>query len=298
MSRSVTSSSAPAIDHCVLPVADLETARARLEALGFTVAPEGRHPFGTVNRCVYFDDGTFLEPLAIGDRGAVEQAVADGNAFMMRDMAVRAARGDDTFSALVMGAVDAAADHRRFEEAGISAGQPLSFSRPMEDAAGKRAEASFALAFAGDEPGSAFFFTCQRVSAPNVDRAGLQGHVNGATGIQRVVLVTDNVSAHRDLVAEVTQARAVEEFVGGMDFRVANGLVCLLDEAGMKAMLGVAPTAATGLDLTAIVFRVPSLDPVEEHLANNGIVAMRHAGWLVVEPAEGQGAVFAFEAAE
>ena len=56
------------IDHCVLPVADLAGARDRLTRLGFTVAPEGRHPFGTHNACVYFADDTFLEPLAVGDR--------------------------------------------------------------------------------------------------------------------------------------------------------------------------------------------------------------------------------------
>ena len=55
------------LDHVVLPVADLGVARARLTALGFTVAPDGLHPFGTANCCVYLADGTFLEPLAVGD---------------------------------------------------------------------------------------------------------------------------------------------------------------------------------------------------------------------------------------
>jgi hypothetical protein len=298
MSGAAAPSLARPIDHCVLPTADLATARGRFEALGFTVAPEGRHPFGTVNCCVYFSDDTFLEPLAIGDRAAIEKAIIDGNVFIMRDCAVRDARGEDTFSALVMGTSDAAADHRCFEEAGISAGQMLSFSRPFEDASGKRDKASFKLAFAAGEPGSAFFFTCQRVNAPKVDRAGLQNHANGVTGIARVVLVANDVPAHRDLITQVTRAHEIEDFVGGTDFKTANGLVCLLDPSGMKAMLGLAPKNGTGLDLAAIVFRVCSLEKVEERLANAGIAPMRHAGWLVVEPAPGQGAIFAFEAAE
>eukprot|EP01133_Synstelium_polycarpum_P029511 gene29511-36177_t len=39
------------VDHLVLPVVELDTARQRLEALGFTVAPSAQHPFGTENAC-------------------------------------------------------------------------------------------------------------------------------------------------------------------------------------------------------------------------------------------------------
>ncbi len=53
------------LDHVVLPVASLEVARARYEALGFTVAPNGLHPFGTENCCIYLEDETMLEPLAM-----------------------------------------------------------------------------------------------------------------------------------------------------------------------------------------------------------------------------------------
>jgi len=56
------------VDHLVLPVSDLGTSRERMTALGFTVAPEAVHPFGTENACVFFADGTYLEPLAIAQR--------------------------------------------------------------------------------------------------------------------------------------------------------------------------------------------------------------------------------------
>ena len=63
-----------ALDHLVLPVPSLELARAHLDALGFTIAPQGTHPFGTINACVFFADGTFLEPLAVGDPVTVAPA--------------------------------------------------------------------------------------------------------------------------------------------------------------------------------------------------------------------------------
>jgi hypothetical protein len=94
------------IDHLVLPTASLEAARARLGALGFTVAPTGVHPFGTINACVYFADGTFLEPLAVGDAALADAAVSAGNVFIARDRLFRLSHGDEGFSALVFGTTD------------------------------------------------------------------------------------------------------------------------------------------------------------------------------------------------
>ena len=66
---------APAtIDHLVLPVRDLDLARARYEALGFRVAAEARHPFGTENACIFLQDGTYLEPLALWRKSKPERA--------------------------------------------------------------------------------------------------------------------------------------------------------------------------------------------------------------------------------
>jgi hypothetical protein len=91
------------LDHLVLPVEDLETTRARHAALGFTVAADARHPFGTENACVFFADGSYLEPLAVASREECEQAARDGNVFVARDQAHRFRLGDTGFSAVVVG---------------------------------------------------------------------------------------------------------------------------------------------------------------------------------------------------
>ncbi|MFW6077427.1 MAG: VOC family protein, partial [Hyphomicrobiales bacterium] len=54
------------IDHLVLAVADLEAARRRYGELGFTLAPPGRHPFGTANSVIQLD-GVFLELLSVAE---------------------------------------------------------------------------------------------------------------------------------------------------------------------------------------------------------------------------------------
>ena len=101
------------LDHLVLPVADLATARQRLTALGFTVAPDGAHPFGTANCCVYLAGGTFLEPLQVAHPDQASAAIEAGNVFVARDRDHRRRASGDGFSALVFGTRDASADDRR-----------------------------------------------------------------------------------------------------------------------------------------------------------------------------------------
>lgn len=52
------------IDHLVIAVPDLEAASRGYKALGFTVVPGGRHPVGTHNALIAFEDGAYLELIA------------------------------------------------------------------------------------------------------------------------------------------------------------------------------------------------------------------------------------------
>jgi catechol 2,3-dioxygenase-like lactoylglutathione lyase family enzyme len=58
------------IDHLVIAVRDLDTARRDYEALGFTVVPGGRHPVGTHNALIAFQDGSYLELIAFYEENA------------------------------------------------------------------------------------------------------------------------------------------------------------------------------------------------------------------------------------
>lgn len=281
MTKSPSDSPRP-LDHVVLPTADLAIARQRLTALGFTVSPVGIHPFGTVNCCVYLGDGTFLEPLAIGDSAAAGEAVAAGNVFVGRDSAFRDVHGDEGFSAVVFGTNDADADHSEFVAAGVSAGPRLDFSRPFVDASGKSDVASFRLAFAA-EPGSqgdAFFFTCERVNAPDVDRSALQAHANGARRVLAVEASVAEPAAAAELLATV--ARSSVDAVS--EIPLANARLAV------RAMAG-----SSGLRLDAMVFAVDDLAVARELLARNGIAHDLSGQRLVIPPAPGQGAAFIFE---
>lgn len=283
------------LDHLVFPTASLDVARARLIALGFAVAPVGIHPFGTKNCCVYLADGAFLEPLAISDGEAAEEAVLAGNVFVARDHGYRARNGDEGFSALVLGTSDAGADDTGFRRGGYSAGELLSFSRPFVDALGSRDSASFRLAFAADPAApDSFFFTCERVNTPKADLSALERHANGVTGIARVILSAADPAGHRAFLEHLTGSRS-SATPSGIDLKTANGTVSVLHPAAVEALLDVEVREEDSLRLRAVVFRVADLAVAERLFAKNNIAFERRGDGLVVAPVAGQGAHFIFE---
>ncbi len=288
------------LDHLVLPVCDLETARGRLSALGFTVAPVGTHPFGTENACVFFADGTFLEPIAIGQREAAEEAARAGNAFVARIMAYRFRVGEDGFCALVMGSDNADEDHRRFVAAGLSGGGIVGFSRPFKTPAGDEDTASFKLAFAADlRAPDAFAFTCERINVPAVDRSALQRHENGALSISEIVAVEQNPTDFQYLLQEVVGAREVEANSFGMRIVTGGSTISVVTPEGFAAFFGSAVELPTrGLRFAAVVYRVANLDALKSLLDRAAVSYDMVGQRLVVAPAAGQGAHFAFEAQE
>ena len=281
------------LDHLVLPTHDLKTAQARLGALGFTVAPQGTHPFGTINCCVYFGGDTFLEPLAIGDPDATRQAADAGNVFVGRDRAFRARNGDEGFSAVVFGTDDADADHAHYVASGISAGQRLDFSRPFVDVSGKQDTASFRLAFAAaPDMADAFTFACQRANAPRVDRTALQAHANGVSAIRALIGVSDDVDGKLRLLGEAAGAPA--DAIGPTGLALPNATLSLFEPAGFERRFGLAAKPSS-LRFAAIVFAVPDARAVARRLAEAGVDHHFSGASLVVPAAAGQGAAFVFE---
>lgn len=285
------------LDHAVLPVGHLSEARARLGLLGFTVAPDANHPFGTRNCCVYFEDGTFLEPLAVGQRETCEAEALAGNAFVARDQAYRFRNGEEGFSALAFGSDDADADDEAFRKAGIGGGAPLAFSRVFETPSGGHDEAAFRLAFASDlRAPDAFFFTCQRIQVPHIDRRELEVHDNAVVGLAEVVLCEANPTDFQYMLQTVVRRRDIEAHSFGLTLEAGGASVSALTPDGLEGFFGQSlDLAGRGLRLAGLVFRSSDLSHVATLLETNGVDFSRHGKRLVVPPAKGQGAFFAFE---
>jgi hypothetical protein len=284
------------IDHLVLPVGDLALARKRLSALGFTVAPDGLHPFGTANACIFLKDGIYLEPLALADRRKAGAAAKRGNVFVERDMAFRNRRGRQGLSAIVVASDDAGDDHQRFVAAGISAGEPLEFARIMKSPDGDEREGRFRLAFAAQQEASDFFaFACQRVVSFAQDMGSLLMHANAVIGLKEVVLAAETPLESAFLLQNVLSADA-EDGEAGMIFSAENARVRVLNGEQLLQEFGPAG-AAVGLGLSgqAVIFRTADLAVTEITLAANDVAFIRRDGRVLVSPVPGQGVFFGFE---
>lgn len=288
--------SARKIDHLVLPVASLDGARSRLSALGFTVAADAYHPFGTANACVFLEDGIYLEPLAISDRRKAGSAAKRGNVFTDRDLAFRGRRGRQGLSAMAVSTDDAAADHQRYLASGISAGEPLEFARAVTSPGGEVKEASFRLAFAAAEGAPNFFaFSCQRVVSLPQDLDALRLHSNAVSGIKEVVMTGEGSVAEAALLEQVIGAPAV---FGDSEMRVAaaNAGLRIIDAGRLQHEFGTGvEPMATGLFAQAIIFQTADLAVTEITLAANDVAFIRRDGRVLVAPAPGQGVLFGFE---
>ena len=285
------------IDHLVLPVSELGLARERLTALGFTVAKDARHPFGTENCCVFLADGSYLEPLGIANREECEEAARAGNVFVARDQAFRFRRGLEGFSAVAMATDDAWGDDQRYAAAGLSGGPVLEFSRDMLLPDGTSATGSFRLAFAAD-PRSPdfFFFASQRVVPLPADRKALEAHENGVTGLAEVVLSEQNPTDFQYLLQEAADEREVEALSFGMSIETPRGRITVLNDAGLQGFYGIAPApgADRGLKGQAVVFTVSDLSECRRRMTAGGVAFGERDGRLLVPPAPGQGVLFVF----
>ncbi|MBB4290508.1 hypothetical protein GGE16_002548 [Rhizobium leguminosarum] len=285
------------LDHVVLPVVNIDLARERLGKLGFTVAAEARHPFGTENACVFFADKTYLEPLGVASIAESETSARQGNVFTARNQAFRFRCGEEGLSAIVFATEDSARDHKNFASKGSSAGEMLEFSRPMMMPDGSESVGSFKLAFASDLRAPDFFlFTCQRINPLPADRGALEKHANGVIGITEVALCAPDAAAFGAFVSLVAAQPAIEKTGFGVNIAASNARISLMTPEGLEAYFEIAVSSADrGLRGRAILFAVADLAVTEAHLAANGVTYTRKNNRILVKPAPGQGTLFAFE---
>ena len=280
------------IDHLVLPVTTLALARSQLTSLGFTVAPDAKHPFGTGNCCVFFRDRTYLEPISVVDRAAAERAAAEGLFFVHRVMSYAERRGEG-FAMLALKSADAERDLAEFRDAGVAAGPSFRFSRAATSADGAKAEIGVVLAYTQhDAAPEAAFFSCQHLAPDALFQPGFLDHANGAAGIAAVAAVADDPAAFRAVLTEATGQRHVTASSAGLEVAVNSQTVSVLTPDGFRARYGVEPRDPRG-GLLFSAFEVVVAD-LDRAIGYAGPAAKRHGEMVVIPPAPGLAAVLAF----
>jgi hypothetical protein len=214
------------IDHLVLAVRDLESARRTYMRLGFTLTPRAEHPFGTGNSLVQMQ-GNFLELLTVVDPAKIAPATGDTFSFggFNRDFL----RRREGFSMLVFESADAGADHAAFAAAGLRGYQPFRFERKARLPDGGEATVAFSLAFTTDPRiPEAAFFVCQQHAPQYFWKPEYQLHANGAVAVSEVVMVAGDPPALADFFAGLQGRQAVSVQDGALEVTTVRGRITVL----------------------------------------------------------------------
>lgn len=218
------------LDHVVVVVPDLAGAVALYEALGFVVAPGGRHSTGTHNALIGLADGTYIELVAFETPNPAHRwwpALALGGGLV--DVCLRS----DAITE----------DCVRLERAGVPMGAPRAMSRRRPDGV----VVSWTLGIPSPPFGGVVPFLIQDIT-PVGDRCPPPGdHGNGVMGIRSVRWETGALSGWSARFAALAEAAAGAPGTGGSPFRVAAGPAML--------ELGEAEELAEGARLAALVLR-------------------------------------------
>ena len=256
-----------------------------------------RHPFGTANCCVYLADGTFLEPLAVDD---ATQASASAEPATCSRRATPPIAATSAMTVSPHWCWRAAMRQRTMLPSSRPGSRPGTCLNSRGRSSMRQARAtplrsgwrSLPILRAGD----IFLFACQRLNAPKVDRSALQSHANGAARIGRIVIAANEPADLADLLSVGTACKAAMPANGRVDDRSAQCHGRRHDARGARRRArrrdwrgAVAAAGRYHLRRRRSVGR-------RGMLQISGRSPMSGAnGRLVVPPAAGQGAVFAFE---
>jgi len=166
------------IDHLVVVVQDLAQASRDYEQLGFTVVPGGRHPVGSHNALIAFQDGSYLEIIAFY-REAVDHRWWDP------------LQKGERLVDLCFQTDDLRGDTEKLRSAGVAINNPVPWSRKRPDGY----ELKWLLSLAtGSHRGVAPFLiedvTPRRERIPREFQ-----HANQVTGIDKLTVAVGELAA-------------------------------------------------------------------------------------------------------
>lgn len=279
------------IDHLVIAVVDLESARATWQRLGFTVTPTGRHPFGTANALVQLH-GNYIELLEIRDPAAIPEADVGVFSFAAfnRDFLLKR----EGASMLALKSDDAAADRADFEAHGLPVFAALDFERTATGPDGTERKVAFSLTFTREARlREAGFFACQHHFPENFWHSEFQHHANGAARLASIVLVTRDPADFHAFVTHLTGQHDMKSTSLGVTFDLGGETIEILSPFAYRAWFGGEPEPDPRR-LLACRIAVGDLGQTRRTLDGNSVAYSERQGALVVSSDDANGVTLAF----
>lgn len=273
------------VDHLVILSNDLDVGQSQYEALGFKLTPRGHHTMGSANHCAMFGDD-YIELLGIPPQANVAPPF---RRFLES--------GGPGLGGIALRTDDAVAAREELLADGMEPGEVRDFSRPV-DLDGREAEARFRTVDLppSHTPGS-HGFACQHYTREVAWRPGYDAHPNGVTGIEALVLVSDQPEADLARYAELMGGQ-VEPDASAWRLQSNGASLIAVAPDSLDALAPGLPADSRARPYLAIVrFKVADVDQTAKALAGNGVAYEKQAGGdLLVAPADAQGVAVIFVA--
>jgi len=250
------------LDHVVIAVADLDRAEAQYRRLGFTLSPRALHSaaMGTANHTIMLARDYF-ELLAV-------RQPTDRN-LRWRE-ALEAGEG---LAGLAVATPGAAAAREAWREAGLSPGDVVAFSRPVERPGGRRTEARFEVVSLPKEtmPGVSLF-ACAHLTREAVWLPELMAHPNTAEAIRKFAVSLPDPEAASGLWTRALPGATAMRIEGGIGLSLGDHAIDLLDPATAARRYRLAQPAGTAR-MIALDFAVRDAGACRAALAQGGVPA-------------------------
>jgi len=234
------------IDHPLIVVMDIAAMRARYEALGFTMTPIGRHPWGTSTSLAMFDR-CLLELMSLYDEALIDLSPAGDFRFgrTIRDhLAER-----EGISLLALNSDDAVADAAIVAARGIVSQGTIEFGRDvvLPDGTPDRTATTLQILHDPDLPRLSNFI-CQQHRPDLIYVPKWLEHANGTKGICQVTIMADPADQPRvrQRLAGLYGSAALFPRAGGFGAHTGNGIFAVADRETVIDTYGALPGALAG----------------------------------------------------
>lgn len=285
-----------AIDHLVVPSADLAGMAAAFRALGFTVGARNRHPWGTENHVVQFRS-SFFELLGFADDFVAPQPAEPAYPFA-GFLAQWVNRSPGGVAMTVLRSSEARADAASYEAMGIGHNRLLPFARSATGPGGADRTVAFTVAFAeAASMPEIGFFTCQQHRPENFWNPALQEHSNGATDLTGFVIIAEDPQAHATFMVAFSGGTMVSSTHDAVEIGLPGGCIEVATRAAFARRYGCETVETRdGPWIAAAMLSTPSLHRVSDWLRAAKLDAVERDSRLILSTPGLGGCLLMFEA--
>ena len=275
------------IDHVLINVLDLESARTRYQRLGFTPTPRGRHPqWGTGNYCLMFDND-YLELIGVVD--PAEYAANAANRGMRRK--------DEGLAAIALATSDADASKAMMDKAGITAEGPKDLSRLLEGEEGTSEPRFHILHLPADASPALPMFLCRHLSPELVRRPDWTTHRNTARRIRSIAVPMEDVADLAEVYQHLFGAGAVTTTDDIVAVRTGGASILFARPDDLEALYpDLLPDPDQSPFPAVITLEVGDLDRAGRVIADAGFPMARDARAVMVAAEDAAGVALVFTA--